>query len=735
MNADGLRAEAHQRPSAVCGDCCGRLPLDRLSGATTKTVGTRNVKDEKIMDHSTKPRILVVDDNPFNRDLLKEFLKPEGFFVEEGRNGREALERLQESEFHLIFMDLLMPGMDGFETIQRIRRMGVTTPIIIVSSMSAREDRQRCLEAGGDDFLPKPINVERVRELLDQYKADPSASFPKVRGPDTSPDMMPSHHHILLIEEDDTLADRYERFLRQTGFNVTRVFNGDEAYERFLKHPNRFHIIISNVFTSGMDGFGILAKIKRDHLRVLVFLYAEAHDPDTFQLAIELGADGVLTQGEFEASVPEMIESAAYRTRGKEIRTQSALTASQVREAQEQLIRYGCPEPCDTIDIAYSPLTDAGGDLACCRRFNLAGRCGIILGDVSGHNVVSSYISAIFLGMLTSNWARNQKPLNLLRLINGELDKSNYGKYHLCATALLWDRCRQRLDIATAGNPGALLVTRHPDGSLNFHELAGGGMCLGLLKEDHLFLSEEIDFPGSLPPGTETHLFFFSDGIDKEEIIRTLSSGSVRLDREHIRGLSQEILEDILEKRGQDDDMVIIALGRMKDEGGRMKSSFTPHPDKRRRGQAPDKRCRGQASSFIGECLHHPFPSTYKAADQACRWAMHQCVPDWIPRGMDPCLIFLAVREALINAVSHGNQFDPDAFVDLSLFFRPKELRMDISDEGPGFDLPDDIRKIEDVNVLQAGGRGLSAMYSVADSIEVNGGTISLIFREVKREA
>ncbi|MDM8549161.1 response regulator [Desulfobacterales bacterium HSG2] len=659
------------------------------------------------MDNSNKPRILIVDDNPFNRELLKEFIEPGGFCVAEGRNGKEALEHLQESNFRLIFMDLLMPGMDGFETIRRIRRMGVDTPIIIVSSMTSRDNRQRCLEAGGNDFLPKPIDVEKVNALIGQYGAEsPKPATP--RADDKEPARFPaldfSNYRILLVEEHDSIADPYSRFLKNLGFEVTRVFNGNEAWELFLANRHRFHIIITNVFTSGMDGLGVLAKIKRDYPVVLVFIYAQEHDADTFQLAVQLGADGVITQAEFEISIIDLIESAVYRAERKGSRTQAASTVSQVRQAQAELIKFGCPEPCNSIDIAYSPLTDAGGDLACCRRFNLAGRCGIILGDVAGHNVMSSYISAISLGMLTSNWDRNQNPLKLLKLINAELNKSDYDKYHLCTTALLWDRRRQKIKIGTAGNPGGFFVMKTKEGSLDFRELSGGGMCLGLLKDDHLFLSEETEF------NEDAYLFLFSDGIRKKDIMDILSSGSVCLDRKNIRGLCQEILDRILDKSGQNDDMVLIALKSLR--GG---------------WKGPDAGAReGNENSE----LHYELLSTYKAADKACKWAVEQCVPEKIPKGKDPCLVFLAAREALINAVRYGNKFNPDAFIDLSLFFDHGELRIEISDEGPGFQLPDTVKKIEDIDVLQSGGRGLAVMYSVADAVNVAGGTISLVFRE-----
>ncbi len=650
-----------------------------------------------LMKNTNTPDVLIVDDNPFNREMLKTFLEPEGFSIVECQNGREALERLKESEFRLIFTDLLMPGMDGFETIQRIRSMGVKTPIIIVSSMSSRQDRQRCLEAGGNDFLPKPIDVKTIKELVRKYHTqrhvhmNETAYHAKV-----SEALHFSEYHILLMEEDSNVADRHHQFLKNLDFEVTRVSNGDQAWELFLENKHKFNILISNIFTSGTDGLGILARIKRDYSNILVFIYSGEYDTDTYQLAIKLGADGVIKQSEFENSITGLIESAIYRTSQRDSRMQAASTASQVRKAQAQLIRYGCIGSCSNIDIAYSQLTDAGGDIACCRRFNLAGRCGIILGDVAGHNVMSSYVSAFSLGILASNWDMNQTPLDLLKTINAELNKSDYDKFHLCATAVLWDMRRKKIKISSAGNPGGLIVSIPRQGEkdeepLRFRDLDGGGMCLGLLKEENLFLSYEIELE------EDSFLFLFSDGIDISHITDILSSGTVDLNRNNIKGLSQEVMDRILEKEVQKDDMILISL---------------KHEDFRDRG------------------LHYEMLSSYEEVDKACKWAEKQCTPEKIPRGNDVCYIMIALREAMINAVKHGNNFDPGAFIDISLYFEPGVLRIDVSDEGPGFELPDNLKKIEDVCAVQSGARGLPAMNSVADSTEVNGGTVSLIFKE-----
>ncbi len=639
--------------------------------------------------HSDSP-ILLVEDNPFSRELLKKALARLGYPVSEAKNGKEALDQLQSRSFRLIFMDLLMPGMDGFETIRRIRRMGVRTPIIIASSMDDKQDRQQCLEAGGNDFLPKPFDLKAIENLVKTYEGSGDATGSDTR---TSVNEGPerfSGFTVLLVEEDAALAERRVRFLTAHHFEVIRVRSGDKALAHLENRQHRTEIIISNLFTSGIDGLGILARVKRNRPELLVFIYAPEYDKDTFQLAVQLGADGVMTDADFEASILPAIESAVLQADQKGSRIQTAATAHQVRQAQANLIRYGCTKACDTIDIAYSPLTDAGGDLAHCRCFNLSNRCGVFLGDVSGHSVMSSYLSAFYLGVLTANWNRVQKPHDLLRTINHELNASDYREYHLCATALLWDRNRQRVEIGTAGNPGGLLAWSAADGGVDVRRLTGGGMCLGLLPQDDLFHRDGFRFP------PETYLFLFTDGLREEAIEAALASGEIGLDRPSIHGLGQEIIDWTLGREGQTDDILLVTL----------RSPIHP----------PDMGC------------HRAFSSSYDGVDAACRWAETILTPGNLPPDKDPGMVMLILREALINAVQHGNRHSSGAFVDVSIYPSPNRLRIDVSDEGPGFDLPEPPRRIDAVDVLQSGGRGVAAMQTAADDITVTGGTVSLVF-------
>jgi len=119
-----------------------------------------------------RPRILVVDDHPENIELLEAFLIPQGYEVVRAATGEEALKRLSGNDVALMLLDVMMPGIDGYEVIRRVRQDSAhkQLPIVLVTAFRDKEERVKGIDAGCDDFLSKPVDkmelLARVRSLL-----------------------------------------------------------------------------------------------------------------------------------------------------------------------------------------------------------------------------------------------------------------------------------------------------------------------------------------------------------------------------------------------------------------------------------------------------------------------------------------------------------------------------------------------------------------------------------------
>ncbi len=117
-------------------------------------------------------RILLAEDNPINRKVAVHILEKRGHRVRTAGNGNEVLEALDTEEFDVVLMDVQMPVLDGFETTARIRRNEERTrrhmPVVALTAHALREDRKRCLEAGMDDYVSKPLKPDELFRTLDR---------------------------------------------------------------------------------------------------------------------------------------------------------------------------------------------------------------------------------------------------------------------------------------------------------------------------------------------------------------------------------------------------------------------------------------------------------------------------------------------------------------------------------------------------------------------------------------
>ena len=113
-------------------------------------------------------RIMVVEDNDYNRDILRRRLKKEGYDVVEAVNGRLALEALKTEKVDMILLDIMMPEMDGFQVLENLKSDDKlkNIPVIVISALSEVDNAVKCIELGAEDHLPKPFSPTLLRARI-----------------------------------------------------------------------------------------------------------------------------------------------------------------------------------------------------------------------------------------------------------------------------------------------------------------------------------------------------------------------------------------------------------------------------------------------------------------------------------------------------------------------------------------------------------------------------------------
>lgn len=147
--------------------------LSRVSGAPALTV-IRTPEPQVTAERKKAPRVLLVEDNLINQKITLKLLEKIGCETDLAENGVEALEKLRNHSYEMVFMDVQMPEMDGLTATRKIREgaCGDTAggiPIVAFTAHATKGDREACLGAGMDDFLTKPVKPELLRSMVDKW--------------------------------------------------------------------------------------------------------------------------------------------------------------------------------------------------------------------------------------------------------------------------------------------------------------------------------------------------------------------------------------------------------------------------------------------------------------------------------------------------------------------------------------------------------------------------------------
>ena len=249
-------------------------------------------------------RVLVVDDILPNVKLLEAKLTSEYYDVLTAMNGEEALRKVESESPDLVLLDIMMPGMDGFEVCTRIKANPKTAhvPVVMVTALTDAQDKVRGLEAGADDFLSKPINdvalMARVRSLVrlkmstDEWRIRANTANQLGVADDAASAMSDAAENatILIVEDKDFELKKMQDTLAAGKHKVMAAETGAEAMELISTHD--FDLMIVSLNLDHEDGLRLCSHLKSNERTRSVPLVMVGSDEDMKKIAhgLEIGA-------------------------------------------------------------------------------------------------------------------------------------------------------------------------------------------------------------------------------------------------------------------------------------------------------------------------------------------------------------------------------------------------------------------------------------------------------------
>ncbi|WP_042693965.1 PleD family two-component system response regulator [Azospirillum sp. B506] len=250
-------------------------------------------------------RVLVVDDVLPNVKLLAAKLTREYFNVLTAFNGPDALEMVRRESPDIVLLDVMMPGMDGFEVCEKIRSDPATMhiPVVMVTALSDIADRVRGLEAGADDFLTKPVNdialfarvrsLVRLKMMMDEWRLRESTSgqFGVIERSGTMLSVSFERASVLVLEDSALDLEKVAETLERDHNTVFSADTGAKALERALGTP--LDLVVVSLTLLNEDGLRLCSQL-RSHERtrqVPILLMVDEGDLGQVAKGLELGAN------------------------------------------------------------------------------------------------------------------------------------------------------------------------------------------------------------------------------------------------------------------------------------------------------------------------------------------------------------------------------------------------------------------------------------------------------------
>ncbi len=638
--------------------------------------------------------ILYVDADPLGRDIAQWGLEALGYHVTAFGDGAAALDEFKQHQdfYDAVVFDLVLPRLGGIDLAHRIRHQRKGIPLILMTDLPVNPQTLLGAHTELSETLLKPYTVPQLAAALRRHLVPPGPSpAPKSA---TLRDGQRGHLTVLLAEDSAVTRGMIRSWLVQSDVRVVEAKDGAIAWEAFGQAESPFDLLLTDVVMPRMDGLELSRRVRAVDANIPIVVMTTVEDRETMKSALLAGVNDFLSKPFNKDILLECVQKLLADTSRRASARRSVETAHAVRMAQRALLAV--PEKDLPLYTLYEPLTDAGGDVF--RATRLAdGRIFFVLGDVAGHSVISSYSVAAFLGMLSTFTDTSQDLSTLAHRLNMGIQDGPFSEVPVCTLLGLWNPGTGRVQLLNAGIPHGVLYRASTS---TVQSLPLNGTPLGILSDPPMDETVLCLHPGD-------RLLFGTDGffevpsadrrpfepqaLEQWALLKdTPIQWALSLICEAARAHGEGVLED---------DLLVLAFeqGPCSTPPGEF---FQDMPSR---------------ASEIDHLIHE-FKSFLESSETGSTYSADRHFE-----------IVLVLREALTNAVFHGNQDRPDARVTFHAQFAADRARLlvRITDDGAGYPLEQHKTRMDPTADR---GRGIPLMRHFAQAVSMVGSELCLTF-------
>lgn len=282
---------------------------------TDEIVSKNKCIDQVKSDSQSRYTVLIVDDELRNIKLMTAILSVEPYEILQARNGEQALAILDENKIDLILLDVMMPGINGFEVTQIVKNNPATKhiPIILVTALDGRDNKQKAMEVGADEFLTKPVNkievITRTKSILQlkqcQEQLNARINIGEMLAIPQNINSLEiqekskketNYQTVLLIEDDNQQAKLIKSLVANESYHLMVASSGEEAIK--IGQQTKVDLILLDLMLPGMSGYDVCDyyKSKEASRNIQIVAITSLSDLESKIKCIDKGVDDYLVK-------------------------------------------------------------------------------------------------------------------------------------------------------------------------------------------------------------------------------------------------------------------------------------------------------------------------------------------------------------------------------------------------------------------------------------------------------